>query len=152
MIGTALRKASPCGGSELPQAIHPRCSAKNTPSATAGSQRAREKPVQETATRGKWGHSTFSRHWSAMIRMTAKTILIVLTEEGRFADGVRAWCVTKTKGGESCSVSDQYRVRASCSWLPNVICLSPLPSVPPQTPGDITPYSRLGTSAKGKGR
>jgi hypothetical protein len=51
VIGAALRNASRCGDAELPRAVHPHCSAKNTPSATAGSQTAREKQVQGTVTR-----------------------------------------------------------------------------------------------------
>jgi hypothetical protein len=36
MIEPALRNSSRCGGSELLRVVHPRCTAKNTPSATAG--------------------------------------------------------------------------------------------------------------------
>jgi hypothetical protein len=45
-----LRNASRCGGFELLRVAHRHCSAKNTPSATAGSQKAREKQGQGTAT------------------------------------------------------------------------------------------------------
>jgi hypothetical protein len=50
LIGLELRNVFCCAGSELPRAAHLHCSAKNTPSATAGNQTAREKQVQETVT------------------------------------------------------------------------------------------------------
>src|SRR6266481_2860155 len=53
VIGPALRNASRCGGSELLRVVHPRCSAKNTSSASAGSQSSRETSARKrTASTG----------------------------------------------------------------------------------------------------
>ena len=65
VIGPALRNASRCGGSELPGVVHPRCSAKNTPSATAGTDR-------------RAGYKT-EQSWTADSSLTVDLVCCLLT-------------------------------------------------------------------------